>query len=105
MPTEDWGGDGILGASVAHGYLHLLPSKACKTIGKSLDMNNNNNRAIHSAFGLNDNSNNNNILQQTNNNNHSISNNNNNNNNPLSIDVEDAYVNPYHNIIQNLQPN
>ena len=33
MPTSDWGGEGILGASVAHGYLHSLPSKCCETIG------------------------------------------------------------------------
>lgn len=34
MPTEDWGGEGILGANVAHGYLHKLPQSACKTIGR-----------------------------------------------------------------------
>lgn len=34
MPTEDWGGDGILGASVAHGYLHMLPKISCKTLGR-----------------------------------------------------------------------
>lgn len=33
MPTSDWGGEGILGASVAHGYLHSLPSKCCESIG------------------------------------------------------------------------
>lgn len=33
MPTSDWGGEGILGASVAHGYLHSLPAKCCETIG------------------------------------------------------------------------
>ncbi len=34
MPSTDWGGDGILGASVAHGYMHRLPSRCSKTIGK-----------------------------------------------------------------------
>lgn len=34
MPTEDWGGEGILGASVAHGFLHRLPESSCKTIGR-----------------------------------------------------------------------
>lgn len=34
MPTEDWGGEGILGASVAHGFLHKLPQSSCKTLGR-----------------------------------------------------------------------
>lgn len=34
MPTEDWGGEGILGANVAHGYLHKLPQASCKTLGR-----------------------------------------------------------------------
>ena len=33
MPTTDWGGDGMLGANVAHGFLHVLPSHCCTTIG------------------------------------------------------------------------
>lgn len=35
MPTDQWGGEGILGASVAHGYLHRIPSECCSTIGKT----------------------------------------------------------------------
>jgi len=35
MPSTEWGGEGILGAGVAHGYLHGLPSHCCKTIGIS----------------------------------------------------------------------
>mmetsp|Transcript_16823 Transcript_16823/g.28537 ORF Transcript_16823/g.28537 Transcript_16823/m.28537 type:complete len:302 (-) Transcript_16823:1123-2028(-) len=35
MPSEDWGGDGILGANVAYGYLHVLPAHCCETIGVS----------------------------------------------------------------------
>ena len=31
MPTDQWGGEGILGASVAHGYLHRIPSECCQT--------------------------------------------------------------------------
>lgn len=53
MPTLDWGGDGILGASVGHGYLHMLPSTACETIGRSSDSLSNANRAVNSAFGYN----------------------------------------------------
>lgn len=34
MPNADWGGQGILGANVAHGILHVLPSSCCHTIGK-----------------------------------------------------------------------
>jgi len=34
MPSSDWGGEGILGASVAHGYLHGLPSDCCQTYGR-----------------------------------------------------------------------
>ena len=36
MPTDQWGGEGILGASVAHGYLHRIPSDCCNTIGTSI---------------------------------------------------------------------
>lgn len=35
MPNANWGGSGILGANVAHGYLHVLPSKCCDTLGHS----------------------------------------------------------------------
>ena len=34
MPSHDWGGEGILGAGVAQGYLHVLPSSCCQTVGK-----------------------------------------------------------------------
>jgi hypothetical protein len=34
MPTEDWGGEGILGAGVAHGILHRIPKASSLTIGK-----------------------------------------------------------------------
>ena len=27
MPNQDWGGEGLLGANIAHGYLHRIPSK------------------------------------------------------------------------------
>lgn len=40
LPTEDWGdgefgGGGLLGASVGFGYLHRLPVSACETLGTS----------------------------------------------------------------------
>ena len=35
MPNANWGGTGILGANVAHGYLHTLPSKCCESLGFS----------------------------------------------------------------------
>jgi hypothetical protein len=35
MPSKLWGGEGLLGASVASGYLHVLPSRCCTTIGTS----------------------------------------------------------------------
>ena len=35
MPSADWGGQGILGANVAHGLLHGLPSKCCESLGHS----------------------------------------------------------------------
>jgi GRASP55/65 PDZ-like domain len=38
MPSSQWGGEGILGASVASGYLHALPAKCCETIGMSQDL-------------------------------------------------------------------
>ena len=34
LPNIDWGGNGLLGANVAQGYLHVLPSKCSLTIGK-----------------------------------------------------------------------
>jgi len=36
MPSNDWGSknEGLLGANVAQGYLHVLPSSCCQTIGK-----------------------------------------------------------------------
>jgi hypothetical protein len=34
MPSADWGGEGILGAAVACGYLHKLPASCCETIGQ-----------------------------------------------------------------------
>ncbi len=33
MPSSEWGGAGILGASVAHGFLHGLPGDSMSTIG------------------------------------------------------------------------
>lgn len=51
MPTEEWGGEGILGASVGHGYLHMLPAAACQTTGHSAESIGN--RAANSAFGFN----------------------------------------------------
>jgi len=34
MPNNQWGGEGILGASCAHGLLHKLPTECCQTNGK-----------------------------------------------------------------------
>lgn len=53
MPTEDWGGEGILGANVAFGFLHILPSHCCETIGKSSESSDSNKAAINSPFGSN----------------------------------------------------
>ncbi|CAI5745789.1 unnamed protein product [Peronospora destructor] len=36
VPTERWGGDGVLGAEVGHGYLHRLPSVCRGTVGSSV---------------------------------------------------------------------
>jgi hypothetical protein len=36
VPTERWGGDGVLGAEVGHGYLHRLPSACRGTTGASI---------------------------------------------------------------------
>lgn len=33
MPNNQWGGEGILGASCAHGLLHKLPAECCRTNG------------------------------------------------------------------------
>jgi hypothetical protein len=38
MPNSQWGGEGILGANIAHGYLHGLPAAACHTLGTSTDL-------------------------------------------------------------------
>ena len=38
MPSKQWGGEGLLGANVAYGYLHGLPSKCCETLGSSTEM-------------------------------------------------------------------
>lgn len=38
MPTKDWGGEGILGANVAHGYLHGIPGSCQETTGASSEM-------------------------------------------------------------------
>jgi hypothetical protein len=37
MPSNDWGGEGLLGAGVANGLLHTLPEECCHTTGKSFD--------------------------------------------------------------------
>jgi S1-C subfamily serine protease len=34
MPSTQWGGQGILGASVGVGYLHSFPASCCQTLGK-----------------------------------------------------------------------
>lgn len=37
MPSTDWGGSGgLFGGSVAQGYLHVLPSQCCQSVGKSV---------------------------------------------------------------------
>ena len=50
MPSTQWGGEGILGASVGSGYLHTIPSKCCQTIGMSQDQSL---KGMHSPFGNN----------------------------------------------------
>ena len=50
MPSAQWGGEGILGASVGSGYLHTLPGKCCQTIGMSQDLSL---KGVHSPFGSN----------------------------------------------------
>jgi hypothetical protein len=34
MPSTQWGGHGVLGASVGVGYLHSFPAACCQTLGK-----------------------------------------------------------------------
>ena len=52
MPTDKWsnGGEGILGASVACGYLHSLPSKCCHSIGMSYEGSIKGNNDLQSPF-------------------------------------------------------
>eukprot|EP00968_Pinguiococcus_pyrenoidosus_P025017 scaffold5340_cov257-Pinguiococcus_pyrenoidosus.AAC.5 len=38
LPTNNWGGDGTLGASVGHGYLHRLPERCLHTPGRNQEM-------------------------------------------------------------------
>ena len=56
MPSDQWGaaGDldcGLLGADVAHGFLHGLPSDCCHTIGSSSVIST---KSLCSPFGFND---------------------------------------------------
>jgi len=51
MPTEDWGGEGVLGANVAFGFLHVLPSHCCRTIGRSSETDAH--KDVNSPFGSN----------------------------------------------------
>jgi hypothetical protein len=56
MPSDQWGkaGDqdcGLLGADVAHGFLHGLPSECCHTIGSSSVIST---KSLCSPFGYND---------------------------------------------------
>jgi hypothetical protein len=37
MPTNSWGGAGLLGAEVGTGYLHRLPNSCRSSIGKSVE--------------------------------------------------------------------
>lgn len=50
MPATDWGGEGLLGANVANGLLHALPSECCETPGRSSDGVF---KATNSPFGMN----------------------------------------------------
>ena len=38
MPSRQWGGQGILGAHIAHGFLHGLPSSCCGSTGSSSEI-------------------------------------------------------------------
>ena len=60
MPSTQWGGEGILGASVGSGYLHTIPSKCCQTIGMSQDQSL---KGMHSPFGNNAVANNDSVIQ------------------------------------------
>lgn len=51
MPTEDWGGEGVLGANVAFGFLHVLPTHCCRTIGRSSETDAH--KDVNSPFGSN----------------------------------------------------
>jgi len=51
MPTEDWGGEGVLGANVAFGFLHVLPGHCCRTIGRSSETDAH--KDVNSPFGSN----------------------------------------------------
>lgn len=33
MPSDEWGGEGLLGAGLAHGFLHRIPPESRKTNG------------------------------------------------------------------------
>jgi len=37
MPTENWTGEGCLGISVGHGYLHRLPHRCKQSTGRSIE--------------------------------------------------------------------
>ena len=50
MPSDQWGG-GLLGASVAHGMLHVLPSHCCDSIGLSSESAMRNIQYADSPFG------------------------------------------------------
>lgn len=50
MPSDQWGG-GLLGASVAHGMLHVLPSHCCGSIGLSSESSMRNIHYADSPFG------------------------------------------------------
>jgi len=39
MPTNEWNGDGCLGISVGHGYLHRLPHQCKQSTGTSVEPN------------------------------------------------------------------
>lgn len=41
MPSDDWGGEGLLGAALAHGFLHRIPPECRKTNGISKRSNSN----------------------------------------------------------------
>lgn len=51
MPSDEWGGEGLLGAGLAHGFLHRLPPECRKSNGIAVDGFCNIN--ANSAFGSN----------------------------------------------------